>query len=322
MTRSTSPFRLGAVTSLILGVAVADAFPSFAQQMEPAASGEAIKQKSVYERFWELPRLYHDQENSVIQSFSLLGRYNGQYWNVNTDQGSGDGWENRRFYLGAQAVLFHDFTVVAQIKTSENFDPFYDGLYEAFVKWSPSQAFSLTVGQMDFGFAGLERSISSTKLVTFERGLLANQLADYTGASIADVMSAGQIPKRLRESAALRSWADDAERQADSIRTAARDLAETQKDKAGRILKQSHKGSLVDWESASRMYDEGAAKWLAAHEGERASGYAADRLRENAGKLRAAAGSLQRRAVESGVKTGLENGSVLYFAHSPLITDH
>ena len=46
------------------------------------------------------------------------------------------------FYLGAEAVLFHDFTVQAQMKFSEDFDPVYDGLYQAFVKWSPGEAFS------------------------------------------------------------------------------------------------------------------------------------------------------------------------------------
>ena len=88
------------------------------------------------------------------------------------------------FTLGAEAVLFHDFTVQAQMKFSEDFDPVYDGLYQAFVKWSPGEAFSLSAGRLDFLFAGLERTISSTKIATFERGLLVNQLlpAEVVGA--------------------------------------------------------------------------------------------------------------------------------------------
>ena len=54
------------------------------------------------------------------------------------------------FTLGAEAVLFHDFTVQAQMKFSEDFDPIYDGLYQAFVKWSPAEAFSVSAGPAGF----------------------------------------------------------------------------------------------------------------------------------------------------------------------------
>ena len=156
--------------------AAGGASQALAQNIEPTAYWNRIQEKDSLERVWEAFRLYDDKENSVMQEFSLIGRYHGQYWSVNADQGSADGWENRRFYLGVETVLFHDFTVQAQIKVSEDFDPFYDGLYQAFVKWSPSEAFSLSAGRLDFLYAGLERTVSSTKIVTFERGLLANQL--------------------------------------------------------------------------------------------------------------------------------------------------
>jgi phosphate-selective porin OprO and OprP len=152
------------------------AFHAAAQDVEPTTFWKRIQDKGLYERLWEAARLYENEDNSVIQAFSIIGRYNGQYWSVNADQGNASGWENRRIYAGAEAVLFHDFTVQAQMKFSEDFDPIYDGLYQAFVKWSPDEAFSLSAGRVDFSFAGLERSISSTKIATFERGLLVNQL--------------------------------------------------------------------------------------------------------------------------------------------------
>ncbi len=110
---------------------------------------------------------------------SIIGRYHGQYWSVNADQGRADGWENRRFYAGAEAVLFHTFTAQAQMKFCEDFDLVYDGLYQAYVKWAPTETFSLTAGRVDFLFAGLERTISSTKIATFERGLLVNQVMPH-----------------------------------------------------------------------------------------------------------------------------------------------
>ena len=160
------------------------AFQAVAQDVEPTTFWKRIQEKGLYDRIWEQTRLYEDEENPVIQAFSIIGRYNGQYWSVNADQGNADGWENRRMYLGAEALLYHDFTVQAQIKIGENLDPVYDGLFQALVKWTPSDAVTLAAGRMDFFFAGLERSISSTKIATFERGLLANQLlpAEVIGA--------------------------------------------------------------------------------------------------------------------------------------------
>ena len=152
------------------------ATPAFATDVAPTSYWYRLQEKDSLERVWEAFRLYDNQENSVIQALSIIGRYHGQYWSVNADQGDADGWENRRFYLGAEAVLFHDLTVQAQMKFSEDFDPAYDGLYQAYVKWSPAEALSLSVGRLDFLYAGLERTISSTKIVTFERGLLVNQL--------------------------------------------------------------------------------------------------------------------------------------------------
>ena len=157
-------------------VAAGGAFQAVAQDIQQTTFWKAIQEKGIYERLWEASRLYENQENSVIQAFSIIGRYNGQFWSVNADRGSADGWENRRFFLGAEAVLFHDLTVQAQIRSSEDFNPFYDGLFQALVRWSPSESLSLVAGRLDFLFAGLERSMSSTKIATFERGLLANQL--------------------------------------------------------------------------------------------------------------------------------------------------
>jgi phosphate-selective porin OprO and OprP len=170
--------RTSRVAVVLVGLLVV-AFHTVAQDVEPTTFWKRIQEKGLYERLWEKSRLYEDEENPVLQALSLVGRYQGQYWSVKADQGNADGWENRRFYAGAEAVLFHDFFVQAQMKFSENFDPIYDGLYQAFVKWSPSEAVSLVAGRIDFLFAGLERSVSSTKIVTFERGLLANQLLPH-----------------------------------------------------------------------------------------------------------------------------------------------
>lgn len=177
-------------------VAVGGVFHASAQDAEPITFWNHVEAKSLYERLWAAARLYENEDNPVIQTFSLIGRYNGQYWSVNADGGSADGWENRRFFAGAEAALFHDFTVQAQMKFSEDFDPVYDGLYEAFVRWSPSESLTLDAGQIDFLFAGLEHSVSSKRIATFERGLLANQLFPNEVVGVGGQVKAGKFTIR------------------------------------------------------------------------------------------------------------------------------
>jgi len=179
---------LAAALAGILVVA-GGALNAVAQDIQSTKFWNAIHEKVILDRLWEIPRLYEDATNPVIQAFSIIGCYQGQYWSVNSDQGNASAWENRRIFLGAEAVLFHDFTVQAQIKSSENFDPVYDGIYQAFVHWAPSKSVAFNVGRMDFLFAGLERSVSSKKSATIERGLLSNQLFPH------EVVGAGGLVK-------------------------------------------------------------------------------------------------------------------------------
>jgi hypothetical protein len=170
-----------AAAGLVLAAAVT---PAGANDIEPTTFWKRIHEKGLYERVWERLRLYENEDNAVIEAVSLIGRYQGQFYTLNADQGTADDWENRRIFMGAEAEFFHQIKLHAQIKVSENLDPFYDGLFQALVKWFPSDAFSLSAGRMDALFTGLERSISSTRIATFERGLLVNQLlpAELVGA--------------------------------------------------------------------------------------------------------------------------------------------
>ena len=163
-----------------------DAVSASASDVEPPTFWKRIEEKGIYERIWEKFTFYENEENDVMQSLFLVGRYQGQFWSVNAGHESASGWENRRVFVGAEAELFHQITLQVQIKVSEDFDPFYDGLYQALVEWSPSDSFSLTVGRLDFLFNGLERSVSSTRIVTFERGLVVNQVipGEFVGAVV------------------------------------------------------------------------------------------------------------------------------------------
>lgn len=140
-----------------------------------------------YDRIWSAPALYDNLENQTIQSFSLIGRYHGQFWAVHADQGNAHDWENRRRIAGFSSRWFQHFKLQAQMYISTSDGSFYDGLYEGFIEWSPPGIdLSISVGRLDYLFTGLERSNSSKKINTIERGLLVNQVmpAEVVGAHL------------------------------------------------------------------------------------------------------------------------------------------
>ena len=166
------PFRV-AVACLALLAALGRVGASAAED----SAWAGIEKNGIYPFITDYAKLYHNQSNEVIQSFSLNGVYQGQYWGVNAMQGNASGWENRRFYLGGGAELFHHFNVQVLVKLGETFAPVYDGLHTAFLKWTPNPSVSLSLGRLDyFSFAGPEQSVASTRSSTFERGLVVNQV--------------------------------------------------------------------------------------------------------------------------------------------------
>lgn len=153
-----------------------------AMTLAPAVAAQITQEPkpSIYDTIWALPKLYQNDDNSVLQSFSLVGRYHGQYWAVRADQGDDRDWENRRMIAGFDSRWFKDFRFEAQmyIATDQGgLGNYYDGMYVIFAEWTPSDTdFTLSVGRLDYLFTGMERSTSSKKINTIERGLLVNQV--------------------------------------------------------------------------------------------------------------------------------------------------
>ena len=158
------------LTALLMLLVTSVSFSAWAQQ----DNGQT---PDFYDRIWGAAQLYDNPDNSVVQSFSLIGRYHGQYWSVHGDDASDRDWENRRRIIGFSSNWFGDFKVQAQMFIATGDGSLYDGLYEAYVQWSPADSgYSLSVGRLDYLFSGLERSTSSKRINAIERGLLVNQL--------------------------------------------------------------------------------------------------------------------------------------------------
>jgi phosphate-selective porin OprO/OprP len=143
-----------------------------------AQSGaDPSRSPTAFDTLWDKSTLYHSDTNPYVKDFSLVGRYHGQYWNVESGGTRNEGWENRRMVFGFNSSLFDSFALEVQMKISEDFDPFYDELYVAFLEWTNrNQSFTTSAGRLDYVYTGLERSTSSKVISTLERSLVVNQV--------------------------------------------------------------------------------------------------------------------------------------------------
>jgi hypothetical protein len=145
-----------------------------------SAGVAATEQKN--EPYPNLGLLHRDNGSPVLQELWVLGRYHGQYhWSEGSD-GDNEGWEDRRFRLGAQARLFEKLTLHAQAISGSDFEPLYNGFTELWLGWRFSEAVTLTVGQQKHRFTH-DRNVSSRYMNYLERAMLTNMFAlDYTPA--------------------------------------------------------------------------------------------------------------------------------------------
>lgn len=151
---------------------------TIASGTEPSAPSAAVKvsEPSVLDQFFGLATLYKDEGNPFIQEIRLKTRYQGQYHWLDSDQGNSHGWEDRRFRLGGSIRFLEDFELVGDLSSTDEFDPFYDKLTELFLRWKPSDSFTLTVGKAKPAFSW-DQIRQDEALQTFERYQLHNQSA-------------------------------------------------------------------------------------------------------------------------------------------------
>ena len=141
------------------------------------ATGEPKAPPSAFDELWGFATLYKNDANPVIQELKLRGRYQGQYARVDADQGDFDDWENRRSRIGFDAKLFNrKIEIRLDAQSNDRFDPFYDRLVDAYIKWKPSDQFSLTVGRQKPQIGYFDFVQSTNTQPTFERSQIFNQL--------------------------------------------------------------------------------------------------------------------------------------------------
>ena len=142
-----------------------------------ANAQDSTKHTDGFDQLWSYATLYQDDTNPILEEFKLRGRYQGQYWDVDADQGSQSNWEDRRSRFGFDAKLF-DKQLEARFdfQSNDGFNNFYDGLVDAYLRWKPNSWLSITAGKTKPLIAQSDWLESTNSQPTFERSQIFNQL--------------------------------------------------------------------------------------------------------------------------------------------------
>lgn len=133
-------------------------------------------QESAYDRIWSLAELYRNDENPVVQSMVLSGRFQYEYARVDDAGVTYDEWNVRRFRFGAVWGLFQSLTLHAEAEFNpQERDPFYMRLTDFNLEWSGASGVAVTVGKQGVPFT-VDGSTSSKELLTIDRSNLANNM--------------------------------------------------------------------------------------------------------------------------------------------------
>lgn len=158
----------------LLGFFAATVLTSMSVQAEQPVEGAV--QTEFFDEIWRSVELYGDRRGEDLPFVKFRGRYHGQGFWADGDDGSNEGWENRRIRLGLD-VLFSerlefafDFNMGRESSDDviENFD--FIALNYAF-----SEDTALSVGKLRRNPLTREDSISSNRILTLERSLLTSR---------------------------------------------------------------------------------------------------------------------------------------------------
>ena len=207
--KSIRPSRRALLAACLAGAA---ATQSYAAESEATGllAGKLVGETPM-DRAWSAATLYKNENNPILQEFSLQGMLQlqaaevsdgGKHYSINDVRATkstnaresywGDDIEARRVRLGIKSKWLNVLKLDGSLDLDPNFqygtnDPdlihgFAKQILDLYVTYSTSDDFNLMLGKREVKF-GREQEISSKEILTFERGLLSNLLypAELTG---------------------------------------------------------------------------------------------------------------------------------------------
>ena len=128
------------------------------------------------DRLWSRAELFSSSSDSAVRSVALSGRFQVDQANVDSGEQSFSDLDLRRFRAGVKV----QFGAGLRLHTEAEFDPNggdlgYTRLTDAYVAWSPGDAFELAVGKHGVAFT-MDGQTSSKELLAIDRSNLTNNI--------------------------------------------------------------------------------------------------------------------------------------------------
>ncbi|MBW2295125.1 MAG: hypothetical protein JRG94_22875 [Deltaproteobacteria bacterium] len=162
------------------GLARAEAPDPSAAGVSPQPEKRSLTQR--LDRIWGYATLYENADHPLLEKFALRGRFQADFPLYDSNRGDYDDPQVRRLRLGFKSQWFADLTLHTEVDIDVECDAGedcdgerYQGLTDAYIGWSPDDAFALKLGKISAPFT-LDGSTSSTRLITLERNNLTNNL--------------------------------------------------------------------------------------------------------------------------------------------------
>ena len=137
---------------------------------------EGAAQTEFFDELWRSVELYGERSGEDLPFVKFRGRYHGQAFWVDGDGGNEHDWENRRIRLGLDLVLTEKLEFAFDFNMGRDSD---DDVIENFdfisLNYTISDNTGLSIGKLRRNPLTREDSISSNKILTLERSLLASR---------------------------------------------------------------------------------------------------------------------------------------------------
>ena len=141
-----------------------------------SSAARAVEHEN-FDALWRWATVYSDDSNPLLQQFKWRGRYHGQYYDVDAENGSASDWEDRRSRFGFDAKLWREkIAIRLDFQSDEGFEHFYDGLVDAYILWKPSPQWSVTLGKQQPTIGRYDWITPGNELPIIERSQLFSQL--------------------------------------------------------------------------------------------------------------------------------------------------
>lgn len=159
------------VTSTALAALLSAAMTAGAGQVAMDSKkvvAEPEEAKSLCDSIFSIPTIYKNEDNPYIQKIAFIGRYHGQYYYLDSNQGNADDWDNRRTRVGMDIDFLKKFSFEFNFNLNLDGGRFVEDLEDAILEWEATDELTLSVGKQKAPLSKEWRT-SSKRILTFER---------------------------------------------------------------------------------------------------------------------------------------------------------